>query len=206
MRRAPFFNFQCLNSTALLVVIALSAWSTWVFAQQSVSELVRQLQSKDPSLCIQAAQALGQLDSLPQEARSALIKTLKHKNPKVRGYAAQAIGVDKEAVPPLIELLKDHDEFVRESGAAALEKIGPDAKTARPALVHALKDKGMLVRFFAALALVEIDPTTGEAVNPLVEVLNQKSGRAQWFRHQAAEALRKIGTPQALKALKGYEE
>jgi HEAT repeat protein len=206
MRQVIRSKFSQLGSVAFLLLIALSIRNVPLLAQQSVSELVRQLQSKDPSLCIQAAQALGQLDSLPQEARLALIKTLKHKNPKVRGYAAQAIGVDKEAVPPLIELLKDQDEFVRESGAAALEKIGPDAKTARPALVHALKDKGMLVRFFAALALVEIDPTTVEAVDPLVEVLNQKSGRAQWFRHQAAEALRKIGTPQALEALKGYEE
>jgi HEAT repeat protein len=205
MRRALCYH-HCLRSTALFVLIALSAETALAFAQQSVSELVRQLQSKSPSLRIQAAQALGQVDSLPREAKAALIEALKDRSPKVRGYAAQAIGVDKEAVPPLIELLKDQDEFVRESGAAALEKIGPDAKAAKPALVLALKDKGLLVRFFAALALVEIDPTTAEAINPLEEVLSQKSGRAQWFHHHAAGALRKIGTPQALEALKKYKE
>jgi HEAT repeat protein len=46
----------------------------------------------------------------------------------------------KDAVPAMIETLKDKDTGVRKSAALALGLIGPAAKDAVPALIEALKD------------------------------------------------------------------
>lgn len=171
-----------------------------------VSELVEWLQGTDTSRIIKASRILGNMDSKPEEAIPALIKALKHKSPEVRAEVANSLGIVKEAVPALAGLLKDSHEYVRESAAVALWKIGPNAKAAIPALIEALKDDGILVRFFAAGALVKIDSTREEAIGPLVEVINQKSGKAMTFRFMAADALEKIGTKEALEALKDYKE
>ncbi|GAI50615.1 unnamed protein product, partial [marine sediment metagenome] len=59
-----------------------------------------------------------------------------------------------QAVEPLIQALKDEDEFVRSHAAEALENIG-DARAVEP-LIQALKDKERSVRFAAEAALREI--------------------------------------------------
>jgi len=58
----------------------------------------------------------------------------------------------------LIDALKDQNEAVRTEAAHALEKIGPEAKTAVPALIEALKDEDKNVRQEAANALGKIGP------------------------------------------------
>ena len=73
----------------------------------------------------------------------------------------------KEAVPVLIDALKDENIYVRRRAALVLVKIGPEAKAAVPALIDALKDKDKDVRSNAAEALGEIN--TPEARKALEE-------------------------------------
>lgn len=58
-----------------------------------------------------------------------------------------------EAVPALIDALKDPDEIVRQKAAQALENIGPAAAEALPALTDALEDPDEIVRRCAAVLL-----------------------------------------------------
>jgi len=114
-----------------------------------------------------------------------------------RFYAAEALGKigepAKEAVPALIKALGDEKaEKVRSNVAEALGKIG-DAQ-AVPALIEALSDEVWGVRYSAARALGEI----GEpAVPALIEALSK-------IGEPAAKALRKIRTPEAMKAVEEY--
>ncbi|HYO63887.1 MAG TPA: HEAT repeat domain-containing protein [Pyrinomonadaceae bacterium] len=61
-----------------------------------------------------------------------------------------------EAVPLLVELLKDEEAFVRSNAAGGLGVVGPAAHPAVPALIGLLKDKNALVRYSAAEAIRKI--------------------------------------------------
>ena len=62
----------------------------------------------------------------------------------------------KDAVPALMQALKDQDEWVRGNAARALGWIGSGAKDAVPALIQALQDQDAQVRFAAAYALGQV--------------------------------------------------
>ena len=62
----------------------------------------------------------------------------------------------KQAVLPLIEILKDADWRVRGYAAIALGEIGPAAKQAVPYLTESLKDEDERVVEFAQTALKKI--------------------------------------------------
>jgi HEAT repeat protein len=78
----------------------------------------------------------------------------------VREHAAEALGdigpEAKEAVPPLIEVLKDKEPRVRRDAARSLGQIGPAAKVAAPQLAALLKDEDANVREAAARALRQL--------------------------------------------------
>ena len=98
----------------------------------------------------------------------ALINALGDKDQSVRNDVARVLGLigpeTKDAVPKLIEMLKnDTGWFARSSAAHSLGKIGPDAKSAVPALIEAMKDRIAGVRGAAILALGEIGPNVNEA-------------------------------------------
>ena len=84
-----------------------------------------------------------------------------------------------------------------------LQRIGPKAKAAVPALIKALKSKNNWFRQWVAGALGAIGPEAKAAVPALVELLKDEQ---QEVREAAAEALEKINTPEAQKALKDYEQ
>ena len=89
---------------------------------------------------------------------SKLIDDLKNNDARVRFWAAASIGYfeAKEAVPALIEALKDSNPGVSYRAAEALGDIGPDAKESIPALVEALKESDTDLRFWAASAMRKI--------------------------------------------------
>jgi HEAT repeat protein len=72
----------------------------------------------------------------------------------------------KDAVPALIEALKDGESWVREEAAQALRSIGSPAV---PALCGALKDEDVEVRYLAAKALGDIGDKS--AISPIKERL-----------------------------------
>ncbi len=111
-----------------------------------------------------------------------------------RKHAAVTLGqigpAAKDAVPHLVELLKDPDALVRRAAAGALGMIGAAAKDAVPHLIDLLKDSDTDVRRAAAGALGMIGPAAKDAVPHLVDLLKDPDADV---RRAAAGALGGIG-------------
>jgi beta-lactamase regulating signal transducer with metallopeptidase domain len=156
---------------------------------------------KHPSPGEQAAIALA---SFGRPAYVALSNELNSPNATVRRNAAWAIGeltnmVPGEragAVPQLISLLSDDDEWVRMAAARALGEVHD--KRAVDGLVARLSDDNWQVRQLVVWALSETKDD--RAVTPLCSVL--LSDVRVEVRRDAAEALGEIGSAEAIPSLK----
>jgi hypothetical protein len=126
---------------------------------------------------------------------------LKKKNVRERGNdsfarldEAFALLSDKsravEAVPILVELLKDADAFIRLDAAYGLGFIGPEARAAVPHLIALLKDHEATVRNNAAYALGLIKSDADLVVPELVKLIRDRDARV---RFNAAEAIGRFG-------------
>jgi len=115
-------------------------------------------------------------------------------------YLGEAGG--EEAVPELIDTLKDSDMSVRRYAALALGEIGPAASEASPALAAALQDSNGDVRYAATGALGRIGPAASEAVPALTAALKDSDVAV---RRTAAESLGQIG-PGASEAVPALVE
>jgi len=103
--------------------------------------------------------------------------------------AAEARGkTGADSIPPLMELLKEEDGWVRVAAAEALVKIGPPAV---PALLAMLRDKKNSGRGFAAIPLGFIRPVAKETIAALTEVLSDKDPETRYY--YVAQALGNIG-------------
>jgi HEAT repeat protein len=91
-------------------------------------------------------------------------------NPVLRDYIMQALGMSKqaEAVPVLVEALKDQDNKVFASAAEALGKLG---ELAVPALITLLDEGADDARCVAAWKLGEIRPR--KAIEPLLHSIEK---------------------------------
>ena len=76
----------------------------------------------------------------------------------------------REAVPALVEALKDGSSGVRTRAALALWQLTGDAGLAVPVLIESLQDR--LARLDAAVALGRMGPAARDAVPALVAVLD----------------------------------
>ena len=138
----------------------------------------------------------------------------------------------KGVVLALIEALRDEHVDVRVNATKALGEIGEPAKAAVAALTETLNDPNRTTRIIAAFALYRIDNAKIDmvisvlinglsdehvgvhsyAVSVLNEIgkpavpalINALRSKFEPVRHNAAQALRMIGTPEALKALKTF--
>src|SRR5205823_5137459 len=96
------------------------------------------------------------------------------------GPAAEA------AVPHLLPLLGDTEEYVRGSAAKALGQIGPAAEAAVPHLLPLLGDTEVDVRSRAAEALGQIGPQ----VDQIAGLANVLKGKSREARRVARKVLR----------------
>jgi len=106
--------------------------------------------------------------------------------------------IGEPAIPPLIEALGMWS--VANDASYALVKIGEPTV---PALIKVLSHQSWFARSNAAYTLGEIGGSAQSAVLALREVLD---GKNLLVCRRAVEALGKIGTPEALKALEEYEK
>ncbi len=165
------------------------------FSQNELSQILRVLENEDQGVKEKFCEYF-------LNNQEALLEVLKYKNVEIRGAGALALGKKfgmfngefEEAVPALIQALKDGDEYVRRSVARAFSQIGSKAV---PALIQALKDGDSDVRQNAAWALGQIGPEAKAAVLALIQAL--KDGDSD-VRLNAAEALGRIG-PEAKAAV-----
>jgi HEAT repeat protein len=163
-------------------------------AKDAVPYLKKALKEPEPQRVRDvAAIALGKIGAGAKDAVPALIEAFK-KDPEdsVRSYAVAAVGEIgasgvREAVPVLIDALKDVDVF-EVSVVMALEKVGAAAV---PDLIAALSNGDPRIRRGAADALGRIGESTKEAVPQLIELLKDSDENV---RHVAAEDLDKLST------------
>ena len=117
-----------------------------------------------------------------------------------------------DAVPDLIQALQDQDHQVRMNAASALGSIGSEVVV--PALIQLLLEDqdcgayGLLVqdhqvRMNAASTLGSIGSEV--AVPALIKLLQDPNAERFGSVSVLEEALGKIGTPEALKAIEEYE-
>jgi HEAT repeat protein len=92
---------------------------------------------------------------------------------------------DREELAALVKQLRGTDTAAREKAAAALEKLGPDAKAAIPDLIAALKTEDVTVPPLVVRVLAGMGSA---AVGDLTEVLTDKQTRLHALR-----ALKRIG-------------
>jgi HEAT repeat protein len=168
---------------------------------RAVGPLIELLKNQNEYLRSSTAGALGEIKD--SRAVEPLIKVLNDHDEKVRSAAAGALGEikDSRAVEPLIELLKDESELVRGSTAFALGQLGNIQVV--ELLIKMLEENDKYVRSSVAKALGELKDS--RAIEPLISLLddtNQSYFLDRPVRNFAAAALRKIGSPEALEALR----
>lgn len=111
------------------------------------------------------------------------------------------VACGSQATSPLVMALENEHSEVRASAAYALGQIGSDAYTAVPTLISALDDPYLDVRLLAAYALGQIGSRADAAVPRLSRTLRHLNEDLD-VRNQAADALRNIGTEEAIAVLR----
>ncbi len=110
----------------------------------------------------------------------------------MRKAAASALGKIKndDAVPKLIDALRDPDAQVRKAATGALVVIrGADAV---PQLIDALSDPDVKVRDYAVYALGRIGDSSRNTLSKLIDVLQDPDAL---IRQHAVKAISRIGQP-----------
>lgn len=130
-----------------------------------------------------------------------LMQVLRSRRPENVIAAARALGKigDRAAVEPLVILFHDPSSSPRVRLAAADALLELKSAPAVVTLLGALRRNSPQVRCNAAAVLGQIQATW--AVEPLVEALDDPH---TMVRRSAAVALRRIGTPEAITALRAH--
>ena len=144
------------------------------------------------------------LVEIGRPAVPALLTLLAQGGPHVRKLAAFALGEIPGSSPEIVAALC----HAATDGAApvrinAVEALGlkPATSASVAALCAAIKDGDPQVRFSAALALAQIGPAARDAVPALQDALADEN---RYVPGYAVEALERIATPEAMKALMPY--
>jgi HEAT repeat protein len=161
----------------------------------------------DPSQTVRLAalQALYEQDD--GSAAEAVIGALHDKQAQVRESAAQLLGKlgGAGAVAALTAMLGEKEGFLRRAAAMALGEL--KANAAVGALIPLLKDSERQVCYAAIDALGAIgDPKAVEALSALLIGSDVPMWDSRSLADVAAQALERIGTPEALAAVKKWRE
>ncbi len=199
-----------------------------VLEGKPLGEWVRLLKDKESNNRYRAAQVLYREGTRAKAALPALKAALKDPDQRVRSFAVATLGrqgpdnlplllealgserlapaarvgfreLGKEAVGPLLRVLKEGDPHARAAAATALAAVGAPAVEAIPALQKALTDPNGLVRVQAAGALRQLTPGTRAGLAQLLEGLHDKDAAV---RREAAELLARLKVREALPALR----
>ena len=136
-------------------------------ANGNLADHVRTLGDADAAVRTNAADELGMLGESAAEAVPQLIQALRDDYEPVRLNAAYALGtIGEPAVPQLIEVLSDENGPTRRMAAYALAAVGVPAV---PALSEALAHTEDAVRIEAAYALTQIGDSAEAAIPVLME-------------------------------------
>lgn len=141
----------------------------------AVATLLDLVDGARPELLAAIADILGDIGPAAVDALPALTQLLHHEEPRVRQYAAEAIGT-----------------------------VGQASAEVPPELVDALGDEDALVRQYAAISVGRLGARAG-ALPGVVDALKQNLVHGHHHvRGWSIEALRRLGTPEALNAALDY--
>jgi len=117
------------------------------------------------------------------------IKDLKQDNEAIRMWAGKHLQrIGQEAVPALIQELKNKNQNVRINAAYALCTMGSQAKTAVPILIEALNDKNYEVRVAAVISLGRFGKEAKSAIPELEKLHKTSNGdKIQYWEYIASE-------------------
>ena len=155
--------------------------------KKDVKGLIKALRSESDYVRGNAAEALGEIgDARAVKPLTQAFEFDLMAYPYARRKAEEAlVKMGDRAVEPLIQALKEEDEYVRPEVAKVLGNIR-DLRAVEP-LVQALKDEDWAVRGTAAKALGNLGDK--RAIEPLVEALRDEDKEV---RSAAKDALRRI--------------
>ncbi|MDP7420831.1 MAG: HEAT repeat domain-containing protein [bacterium] len=140
-----------------------------------------------------AVETLGKA-RYPKDAVPYLVEALKDSSWPVRRKAAEALeAIGAPAMEALIRSIKDQDSDIRHWTRKILKSFGDKALDM---VCHMLDDKSEEKRLYAVSALQEIGDS--RAVRPLLRCLTDKD---EWVRRQCVIALGEIGDPSAAEQL-----
>jgi HEAT repeat protein len=211
------------------ILTKLHVWPILVLSPGERARVLKELASRDPALVPALTAALrDRTDGLRREhvallaelgdaargATGAVKDTTRDPDPDVRWAAALALchlapADAAAAVPDLIRVVGDGKEASgrRRGAAAALRRLGTQARPAAAALVQALKAPDEDLRWDAALALAAVDAVQAGPAVPLL-LTSFDVGFPFARRHGAAEALGRVAsvakagiTPKLIEAL-----
>ncbi len=132
------------------------------------------------------------------EAIPMLVQACNHESDIVRRFSVFALGEHGPKAAPfssdVVNLLDDESPWVRRTAVETLGMLG-DAETAVPALTQTLSDEDDQVKFNSALALARYGREAASAAPALFACLQDEN---RYVRGFGIEALRQIGTPEAL--------
>lgn len=200
---------------------------------RAVRPLIEALKDDHAAVRVKVAEELGWLGD--DRAVDPLIRMLGDPLTRMRYTCAQALGKldDRRAIGPLTAALRDESNTVRSAAAIALGDLGFPDEAAQQALVLTLQGRASLdakgsfwammgwhhdqhagqppakpsrdpdasVRSSAAYALGKIRDR--RITRFLIQALEDRAYIVRWF---AANALRNIGTPDALAAVDQWEQ
>ena len=174
--------------------------------RRKLSDLLRQLESKDPRARWEAVDAIGGLGSQAESAIPRLVRCLDDPEYLVRFRAADALGrigssrfgADRAL---LRSLRRDPEAKVRLSAASALKDLR--SIVVADSLVHGLSDPDAHVRAATARALWETGYHSEHIVDHLVAALRDPEPGVGW---NASWALQVIGSPRARAAFDLYRD
>jgi HEAT repeat protein len=128
-----------------------------------------------------------------------LIKGLGDPIKHVQDAAIDAlVDIGEPAIPALERALAENNENAPHNATLALGRIG---EASIPALIKALSVRNSRARVGAMGQLGVFGPAAKDAVPRLIQLLD-----AQGFSGIAASTLKKIGTPEAIKAVADFEK
>ena len=166
-------------------------------AVEAVPALIIALGDEEVYVRATAASALGNIGPVAKDSIPALLGRL---GDYVQGapdgeavglnaaYALSRIG--PEALPGVIEALKQDDWKVRLCAAHSLGMFRPAPNNAVSALITALHDDHELVRYCAVVSLGEVGSAAREAIPLLLEMLKDKREEVRKMIRFALEAIR----------------
>lgn len=170
-------------------------------AMRSVPALIRWLSHRDGHYRFVAARTLGLIGPDARPAIDELVRLIEDADKSVRAQALESllqIGIPPAAIPKIVRCLLDSDKVVKRSALECLSSVGEGAVDAVPQLISALGDDQLVA--YAAGALAAIGPPAAAAVPELARVLSVH----EFFEYRcaAATALGRIGTREAIEAVK----